>query len=67
MRYKSVLLFGAPGSGKGTQGKILGAVPGFYHSACGDVFLRTSRTKIMLPSDFDIFAPLRRIGATCTQ
>jgi adenylate kinase len=38
MRYKSVLLFGAPGSGKGTQGKILGAIPGFYHSACGDVF-----------------------------
>jgi adenylate kinase len=38
MRYKTVLLFGAPGSGKGTQGKILAAIPGFYHSACGDVF-----------------------------
>ncbi|MBV8781696.1 MAG: nucleoside monophosphate kinase [Phycisphaerae bacterium] len=38
MRYKAVLLFGAPGSGKGTQGKILGAIPGFYHSACGDIF-----------------------------
>src|SRR3954469_9359172 len=38
MRYKSILLFGAPGSGKGTQGRILGAIPGFYHSACGDVF-----------------------------
>jgi adenylate kinase len=38
MRYKTVLLFGAPGSGKGTQGKILSAIPGFYHSACGDVF-----------------------------
>jgi adenylate kinase len=38
MRYKSILLFGAPGSGKGTQGKILGNIPGFYHSACGDVF-----------------------------
>ena len=38
MRYKTVLLFGAPGSGKGTQGKILGTIPGFYHSACGDVF-----------------------------
>ncbi len=37
-RYKSVLLFGAPGAGKGTQGKILGKVPGFYHLACGDVF-----------------------------
>jgi adenylate kinase len=38
MRYKSILLFGAPGSGKGTQGKILGSIPGFFHSACGDVF-----------------------------
>lgn len=38
MRYKTVLLFGAPGSGKGTQGKILGAIPGFFHTACGDVF-----------------------------
>lgn len=37
-RYKTVLLFGAPGSGKGTQGKILGQIPGFYHLSCGDVF-----------------------------
>jgi adenylate kinase len=38
MRYKSILLFGAPGSGKGTQGKIISAIPGFFHVACGDVF-----------------------------
>jgi adenylate kinase len=38
MRYKCILLFGAPGSGKGTQGKILGEIPGFYHSATGDIF-----------------------------
>lgn len=38
MRYKSVLLFGAPGSGKGTQGKIIGTIPGFFHTACGDIF-----------------------------
>jgi adenylate kinase len=37
-RLKSVLLFGAPGAGKGTQGKILGSTPGFYHLSCGDVF-----------------------------
>ncbi len=37
-RYKTVLLLGAPGSGKGTQGKILGVIPGFFHLACGDVF-----------------------------
>jgi adenylate kinase len=29
---------GAPGSGKGTQGKILGTIPRFFHLACGDVF-----------------------------
>lgn len=38
MRYKTILLFGAPGSGKGTQGKILGTIPGFFHTACGDIF-----------------------------
>ena len=38
MVYKSLLLLGAPGSGKGTQGRILGTIPGFYHCACGDVF-----------------------------
>lgn len=37
-RYNTVLLFGAPGAGKGTQGKILGQIPGFYHLSCGDVF-----------------------------
>jgi adenylate kinase len=37
-RYKTILLFGAPGAGKGTQGKILGIVPGFYHLSCGEVF-----------------------------
>jgi adenylate kinase len=31
-------MFGAPGSGKGTHGKALGAIPGFFHCACGDVF-----------------------------
>jgi adenylate kinase len=36
--YKSILLFGAPGAGKGTQGKIIGTIPGFFHCACGDVF-----------------------------
>jgi adenylate kinase len=38
MRFRAILLLGAPGSGKGTQGKILGAIPNFYHFACGDVF-----------------------------
>ena len=37
-RYKTLLIFGAPGSGKGTQGRTLGTIPGFFHCACGDVF-----------------------------
>lgn len=37
-RYEGVLLFGAPGVGKGTQGKILGVIPGFFHLSCGEVF-----------------------------
>ncbi len=39
-RFPTVLLFGPPGSGKGTQGNALGAIPGFFHCACGDVFRR---------------------------
>ena len=38
MKYRSILLFGAPGVGKGTQGKILGGIPNYFHCACGDVF-----------------------------
>ncbi|MBA4148090.1 MAG: nucleoside monophosphate kinase [Verrucomicrobia bacterium] len=38
MKYRTFLLFGAPGSGKGTQGKILGTIPNLFHCACGDVF-----------------------------
>lgn len=37
-RHPTILLFGAPGVGKGTQGTILGQIPGFYHLSCGDVF-----------------------------
>jgi adenylate kinase len=38
MKHRTVLLFGAPGSGKGTQGRILGTIPGFFHCSCGEVF-----------------------------
>lgn len=38
MKYRTYLLLGAPGSGKGTQGKILGNIPRFFHLAMGDVF-----------------------------
>jgi len=38
MKIRTMLLFGAPGSGKGTQGKILGTIPNFYHFSCGELF-----------------------------
>jgi adenylate kinase len=42
MKYRTILMFGAPGSGKGTQGKILGTIPHFFHCSCGDVFRNLS-------------------------
>jgi adenylate kinase len=37
-RLPAIILFGAPGVGKGTQGAILNAVPGFRHISSGDIF-----------------------------
>lgn len=37
-RYRTILLFGMPGSGKGTQGTVLGQLPDLVHVSCGDVF-----------------------------
>jgi adenylate kinase len=42
-RYNAVLLFGAPGVGKGTQGKLLGCIPGMRHLATGDIFRSLDR------------------------
>ena len=50
-RYPTFLLLGAPGSGKGTQGRVLGSVPRFYHCACGDVF-RSLDTRSKLGKEF---------------
>lgn len=36
--YQTILLFGPPGVGKGTQGKILASIPGFYHCSTGEIF-----------------------------
>jgi adenylate kinase len=37
-KFRTILLFGMPGSGKGTQGMVLGQLPGMIHISCGDVF-----------------------------
>ncbi len=37
-RYRTILLFGMPGSGKGTQGAVLGQLPDLVHISMGDVF-----------------------------
>lgn len=47
VKRPAFVLIGAPGSGKGTQGKILGTIPRFFHFACGDVFRSLdTRTKL---------------------
>jgi adenylate kinase len=35
---QTTLLFGGPGAGKGTQGELLNAIPGFFHFSTGDAF-----------------------------
>src|ERR1700733_4271915 len=37
-KYRTILLFGMPGSGKGTQGAVLGQLPDLIHVSCGDLF-----------------------------
>ncbi len=50
-KYRTYLIFGAPGSGKGTQGVTLGKVPRFFHCACGEVF-RSIDTRTRLGQAF---------------
>lgn len=65
--YTSILLFGPPGVGKGTQGAMLGSIPGFYHLATGDIFraldhssalgkefLKYSTQGLLVPDDLTI-------------
>src|SRR5258708_4485563 len=42
-KYRTILLFGMPGSGKGTQGMVLEQLPGFLHISMGDVFRKIPR------------------------
>jgi adenylate kinase len=43
-KYRSIILFGMPGSGKGTQGAVLGQLPDYMHISMGDIFRRIPRT-----------------------
>ncbi len=54
-RFRTFLILGAPGSGKGTQGKVLGSIPRFHHLACGDVF-RSLDTRTALGQQFVEFS-----------
>ncbi len=51
----AILLLGAPGAGKGTLGKTLGAIPRFFHCACGDVF-RSLDTRTEIGQEFVKFS-----------
>src|SRR5262245_36227350 len=46
-RYRTILLFCMPGSGKGTQGSVLGQLPGFLHVSSGDVFRKLPKNGIL--------------------
>jgi adenylate kinase len=41
--YRAILLFGAPGVGKGTQGQRIGRLPGYRHVSTGDLFRSLDR------------------------
>lgn len=40
IRYRTILLFGMPGAGKGTQGAVLAQLPGMIHISSGDLLRR---------------------------
>jgi adenylate kinase len=43
-KYRCILLFGMPGSGKGTQGAVLDQLPDMVHISMGDIFRKIPRT-----------------------
>jgi len=43
-RFTAILMFGGPGSGKGTQGVVLGRMPNLVHLAMGDIFRGLDKT-----------------------
>ena len=46
-KYRTILLFGMPGSGKGTQGTVLGQLPDLVHVSCGDIFRKLPKWGVL--------------------
>src|SRR3954454_18241702 len=46
-KYRTILLFGMPGSGKGTQGAVLGQLPNLVHISCGDIFRKLPKYGVL--------------------
>lgn len=46
-KISAILLFGMPGSGKGTQGAVLGQLPGLMHISCGDIFRKLPKNGVL--------------------
>lgn len=59
-KYRTILLFGMPGSGKGTQGAVLGKIPEFVHVSMGDVFRKIPRLG-KLGAEIESFTSLGRM------
>jgi adenylate kinase len=73
-KYRSILLFGMPGSGKGTQGAVLGQLPGYVHISSGELLrklpkwgelgsavLRHTSQGTLVPDDLTVKIFLRHI------
>src|SRR5262249_25304440 len=73
-KYRSILLFGMPGSGKGTQGAVLGQLPGYVHISSGELLrklpkwgelgsavLRHTSHGTLVPDDLTVKIFLRHI------
>lgn len=73
-KYRAILLFGMPGSGKGTQGAVLGQLPGFVHVSSGELFrklpkwgelgqevLQCTSRGMLVPDDLTVRIYLRHI------
>jgi len=50
-KYNSILIFGPPGIGKGTQAKLLAENPKYFHFSTGDMFRALKKDPVMKNSE----------------